>query len=396
MTTPVVAWGSKDAAFRDLVRLTLHRLGNLIESDDGKTTAKLLAECGVAQTEGTRNGLSKVLRLMKDDHLLKTRDIVGHRTYRIEQDPLTEDEVRLLEKKEAFNRSLCEVISRPSQIHDDGDWLTPLYDDCNKALAALREAFQGAKRTTGSLALLNGSEVLKQAGIKTRKRADEVRHYLKEFGLARAAQQEPGSKSWWWSVSFEKELDKGKLQKKAMGPHAYGGFARRAPLGEDPVTRQYAKGVSSRLTEVECGPVVTRQKAVPQPQLPHFSDAPSKVSSQVETENEEDGAQAPSTFQEVIEAAEALEQALSDSETALRKLQDRLKEQNEREARRDEEYDAATRQHEQIVQEKDKVIADLRRELEEQCNRANVAEEKLRERAQTLIDRVKGRFSLRK
>lgn len=381
MTIPAVIWEPKDAAYRDIARLALHRLGNVVESEDGKATAILFAECGITLSEGAKKTLSKVLRLMKDDGLLLRRDVVGRRTSCIAQAPLTPAEVSLLEMKESHNRSVCEASNRPSQVHDKGDWLTPLYDDCNTALAALREAFRKSERTTGSLALINGSEVLKEAGIKTKKRADEVRHYLKEFGLASPTQPEPNSKLWWWTVSFDKELDKEKLKKKAMGAHAYGGFARRTPLGEDRTTRQYARGVSPHLKEVECGPVVTtRQQLTSQVSPPAFSDAPSQVE-----QAEKGETKPPSTLQEVIEAAEALERALGVSEQALSQLRSDL-------VRREEECSAAIRLKDDEITDLRKQLEAAQQELDEQRTRADEAEADLRERAQSFVVRVKSRL----
>lgn len=421
--TGSIIWEPRHAAYRDIVRLTLHRLGGELRDDEGKATARLLEECGLTRTKAASNNLSAAVRLMETEGLIERR-VEKTRTYFFKLPSLlTEAEESLLSTKQGPNLALCEKSGRPSEKHDKGDWLTPLFNDCLKAQKALRKAFEGAENATSRLAVFNATKVLEGVGLKG-KRADEVRYYLREFGLARSTTQFEGdSHLWWWEVSLSKELDREKLRKKAMGPRAYGGFRRRAPLEDVSQTRRHAKGISPHLADELCGPVTVRKKPLPL-QEEVRTESPEAVSQAVEvaeahpSQDERSEIEpealphAPesaseisrSRFEELILAAETLEEALAKSEAERTQLLDDLESQirqhaeererlaREHESARKVQLDEFRRQLEEQTRAHNAALEELQAELQKEKARADEAQAELSQRADSLISRVKRRL----
>lgn len=411
-------WEPKPAAYRDLVRLTLHRLGGELRDEAGGATALLLEKCGITKTSNSMSHLSAAVRAMETEGFIE-RVVERKRTYLFKLTvPLTKAEESLLSTKEGPNRAMCEKNSRPSEKHENGDWLTPLFDDCLKAQEALREAFRGADKATPRLAVFNATKVLEGVGLKSR-RADEVRYYLREFGLARSTTKFEGDKHlWWWEVPMEKELDREKLRKKAMGPHAYGGFRRRAPLEDTSQTRRHARGVSAHLTDADCGPVSVRRKPVraaiedpvapvpPEAEVTDFHAEESTVGESFSPDVLELGEETSrSRFEELISAAEELERALTESETErmrlLEDLNSKIRQHTQERERLASEHKTALEaqlsefklQLEQQDSAHREALEALQAELEKERARADEAQAELDQRADSLIQRVRRRWT---
>ena len=244
-----ITWEPKQAALRDLILLALHHCeGHELKSDDGKVSALLLVECGIPHSAGAVKLASRVSQLMEKGGFV-VRDVISRRTHAIRlRTPLDAMRVKLLQGKEAENRRYFTREVAPSAQSLHGEWFTPLYDDCVKALKQLRKKASAAEVTLSSgLVALSGSEALRLAGITDKKRSEEVRYYLKCLKLARAVRKyENDLFLWCWKVDPDKEVDKEKLYKLATGQQSFTAKRTRAAMAGEVTVRRVtpAPGVS--------------------------------------------------------------------------------------------------------------------------------------------------------
>jgi len=377
-----IAWEPKQAAFRDLVLLVLHRQGGGLVDEEGKATARLLEMCSVVQTSAAMKSLAGTLRLMEEEGLIG-REINGRRTRSfVLKVSLSAGDVGVLETKEPVNLSICNNAGRPSAKHEDGDWLTPLYDDCVRALAVLQAAASKAKHRSGSLAVLNVTQMLRGAKFP-KKRADEVRHYLKELGLAKATtRSEVDRHLWWWEIA-SKPVDRERLKKKATGDHAYGGFRRPPILEETKTTRRYAGTAPARLGGDDVGLVVVKRTVV---DSTDSADSPSSVPEVLEVEMQSLEVASPAVvegtspvdFEELLKLAERLERELS--------------ERDEQIASKDTRIEELLRENQNLKLDHEKALRLLRTELQDARTQAENARAELAARANSLLTRLKQRW----
>jgi uncharacterized protein YukE len=401
--TKAVTWEPKVAAMRDLVLLALHEAGGTISSENGKASALLLEKCGVPHSRAAMGTLSTATRTMHSLGMIdRKNDPSSRRTFSFSlKQPLTEEEVGRLRRKEGVMRELCSNSSRPSSVHNDGDWLTPLYDDCVKAIGVLRTAFREAEKATPKLAVVNARGVLKAVNIKGQ-RADEVLYYLKQLGIAKAAQQEDRF-LWWWEVSFEKELDREKLRKKATGRDAFEGEDRSAPVevSSQATPRTLAK-LGSRQPEGETPRPVNGVSFVPtvifSAPEPAVQPKP-ELSEPVVVSSGEQPEEPP--LKQLVALAEQLEADYAKSEEErqdlLRKLEDQAqefdRERSELMRKHAEAMKEGQQKYEATLSQLREKIETLDRELAAAKARANEAESALDQRATTLIERLKRRLN---
>ncbi len=86
---------------------------------------------------------------------------------------------------------------------------------CQSALDQLRDASQNSefRSTDGRNGAISGKSALSAVGIRGDE-AQEVRYYLRQLGLAKAAEEsEHASNLWYWDISYDGGVEADALQK---------------------------------------------------------------------------------------------------------------------------------------------------------------------------------------
>jgi hypothetical protein len=272
--TITVVWEPKKAAMRDLILLALCNAegSEIVDRPSGQINSILRERIGIPSTKNNMTTISNVLLMMEQDGYIN-RDKGNKRTYGISLARVLSAEtiadLRISEGANKFHFTQHDAAEAPSEQrettvvpHDHKYAL--LVEDCGRALDAIRKAARTAKhRTNHDLVVINVNRALQNIGIRG-PRAEEIRYYLRQLGLAKAMGQSDIKAGrvylWKWQVDLDTPLDDDRLQRLASGDSSYERHKAygqgRNPLEDGARERTFAGDAPAVLPDHLVGPVV--------------------------------------------------------------------------------------------------------------------------------------------